>query len=211
MKDDRVRDRRPISARSTSIARGVTQFLVRIGATPNAISIASIVFAFGGGLCLLATSSRYAHPAWWFLAPLLMVLRLFANMFDGMVAVATGTSSDLGELYNEVPDRISDVLTFVCAGYAAGSSPELGYLAAILSLAVAYVRALGNHMGVDGLFLGPMAKSHRIFTLSGFCLVIGIAPAILPDLLVWGLGLISLGSLLTFARRLGRIAGEVRA
>lgn len=211
MQDEKVRDRRPISARSSQIAKGVTSFLVAIRATPNAISIASVVFAVGAGLCLLATSSRFAHPAWWFLAPVFIVLRLLANMFDGMVAVKTGTTSDLGELFNEVPDRISDVIIFVCAGFAAGSSPDLGYLAAILALAVAYVRALGNYMRVKKLFIGPMAKSHRMFTLSAFCLFIGFAPALMPDLLAGGLGLISAGSVVTIARRLGRIAAEARA
>jgi len=213
MQNDPAPDRRPISARESPYSKGVSALLVRSGITPNAISIASVVFAVGAALSLLATASRFAHPVWWFAAPVLIVLRLFANMFDGMVAMATGKTSPHGELFNEVPDRISDVIVFVCAGFAAGSSPDLGYLAAILALAIAYLRALGNNMGVQKLFIGPMAKSHRMFTLAAFCLYNGLAPAslALPNLLTWGLGLIAAGSAVTFIRRLGRISREVGA
>ena len=33
-------------------------------------------------------------------------LRLLANLLDGMVAVGSGQASRIGELYNEVPDRV---------------------------------------------------------------------------------------------------------
>jgi len=204
-------DRRPISARNSQYARQVSAFLVRLGVSPNTISVASMVFAVGAGLCLLATSSSLAHPAWWVLAPVLIILRLLANMFDGMVAIETGKTSVHGELFNEVPDRVSDVIIFACAGFAAGSSPHLGYVAAILALFVAYVRALGNHMGVSKLFSGPMAKSHRMFLLAALCFYNAFSPAILqlPSLLTWGLLLIILGCVITIVRRLHRIVIEM--
>jgi phosphatidylglycerophosphate synthase len=200
-------DRRPISARNSQYSQRVSTFLAQHGVTPNIISIASIVFAVGASLCLLATSSGFTHRIWWLLATVLIVLRLLANMFDGMVAMETGKTSAIGELFNEIPDRISDVLIFISAGFAAGSSLHLGYITAILALFIAYIRAMGNHMGVSQLFIGPMAKSHRMFTLIAFCLYNAIIPAAwqLPSLLTWGLLIISIGSIITIIRRLQRI------
>jgi len=201
-------DRRPIAARESQYSQRVSSFLARAGVSPNAISIASMIFAIGAGASLVATSLEGAARVYWFLAAVLIVLRLSANMLDGMVALETGQTSAAGELFNEVPDRVSDVIIFVCAGYAAGGSPDLGYAAAILALFVAYVRALGNHMGVSQLFIGPMAKSHRMFTLAAFCLYYTFIPANwqFPSALAWGLLIICAGSIVTIIRRLRRIA-----
>jgi phosphatidylglycerophosphate synthase len=76
-------------------------------------------------------------------------LRLLANMFDGMVAIETGRTSAVGELYNEVPDRVSDTAVLVGAGYAAGGCPVLGYVAALLAVFIAYVRAQGRVAGAS--------------------------------------------------------------
>ncbi len=207
---NRVTDRRPISARDNPLSQRVTLLLVRLGISPNAISIASVVLSLGAAICLLLTAGESSQPVLWGLAAILIVLRLFANMFDGMVAVETGVTSPLGDLYNEVPDRISDVIIFVSAGYAAGSMEILGYVAALCSLFIAYVRALGNSIGVTGLFIGPMAKSHRMFTLAGVCLAIAFFQEFLPSqqALTWGLLVIVIGSILTIVRRLRQIAIE---
>jgi phosphatidylglycerophosphate synthase len=208
--NNRVTDRRPISARDNPLSKRVTLWLVGLGISPNAISIASVVLSIGAAVCLLLTATEFSHPILWGFASILIVLRLFANMFDGMVAVETGVTSPLGDLYNEVPDRISDVIIFVSAGYAAGSMEMLGYAAALCSLFIAYVRALGNSMGVSGLFIGPMAKSHRMFTLAGVCLAIAFFQEFLlsQQALTWGLSVIVVGSILTIARRLRRIVVE---
>ena len=41
-----------------------------------------------------------------------------------MVAVASDRTSKLGELFNEVPDGLSDAATLVGLGYAAGGVPD---------------------------------------------------------------------------------------
>ena len=40
---------------------------------------------------------------------------LLANLLDGLVAVEGGRRSPTGELFNEVPDRVSDVLVLAGA------------------------------------------------------------------------------------------------
>jgi len=63
-----------------------------------------------------------------------------------MVAIASGTASPVGELYNDVPDRFSDAATFIGLGFAAGGYPMLGWIAAILAIMTAYVRILGKSL-----------------------------------------------------------------
>ncbi len=206
-------DRRPIAARQSAYARGLTAWLVRHRVRPNAISLAGLLAALVAGLSLWATARAPWPRLWWALAALFIGLRLLANMLDGMVALAAGQASRTGLLYNEVPDRIADALIFIAAGFAAGSSPHAGYLAALAAVLVAYGRALGNSLGVQGLFLGPMAKSQRMFALAALAGYHALTPAAWqPDrLLAWGLVFIFVASLGTFGRRLWRIAQEVRA
>ena len=52
-------------------------------------------------------------------------LRLLCNLFDGMVAVEGGFKTKSGEIYNELPDRVADVLILAGAGYAMPSSEWL--------------------------------------------------------------------------------------
>ena len=111
------------------------------------------------------------------LAALFVQARLLANLLDGMVAVGSGRASPEGELYNEVPDRVADALILIGAGFAAGGTPALGYLAALVAIFVAYIRALGGSVGVQALFMGPMAKPQRMATITAACVYSACVPA----------------------------------
>ena len=89
-------DRRPISARDSQYSRKISSFFARRGISPNNISAFSMIFAAGAGYCLIATSRYFSHRIWWILAAAFILLRLLANMFDGMVAMETGEISSLG-------------------------------------------------------------------------------------------------------------------
>jgi phosphatidylglycerophosphate synthase len=92
-------------------------------------------------------------------------LRLWLNMLDGMVALASGTASRTGEIANELPDRVSDVLIFVGVAHSGLCHPLGGYWAAIFALLVAYVGTLGQAVGVQREFRGLMAKPWRMVAL----------------------------------------------
>jgi phosphatidylglycerophosphate synthase len=143
-------------------------------------------------------------------------LRLLCNLLDGMLAIEGGLKTSTGELYNEIPDRVADVCILVGAGYSAKSlayGVPLGWAAAVLALFTAYVRVLGGSLGVAQHFAGPMAKQHRMFTLTVFTLW-AAAEAMLampPRAIGAGLAVIVGGSIVTVMRRTSRIAYEMRA
>ena len=204
-------DRRPTQARNNRFSHQAVTFLIKHGVSPNTISGGSVLFSVIAGISLGMTSSD-SHRLWWVSAAIFIALRLLANMLDGMVAIETGKVSPVGELFNEVPDRISDVVIFIGAGFAAGGSYHLGYVAAILALFTAYVRTLGNQLGVLHLFLGPMGKPNRMFILVGLCFYKALAPVSweLPSLMAWVLLIICLGSFMTTVARLRHIVVKVR-
>ena len=139
-------ERRPLASRDLQIFQRAAAWLIARGVSANAVSLCSIVFAALASLCLVATAWTDGGSVrlLFVLAALFVQARLLANLLDGMVAVGSGQASPEGELYNEVPDRVADALILIGAGFAAGGTPALGYLAAIVAIFVAYVRALGE-------------------------------------------------------------------
>jgi len=117
-------------------------------------------------------------------------------MFDGMMAVEGGMIGPLGEIFNDLPDRISDVFIILGAGFSISKEPSillvhLSWLASLLAVLTAYVRFLGASTGTPQFFVGPQAKPHRMFVLVGASLIEGL---ILP----W-LGFVELGTVMLLA------------
>ena len=142
-------------------------------------------------------------------------MRLLANLLDGMVAVHANKASSLGEVFNEVPDRLSDVFILVGLGYAAHGHPTLGGLAAAGAILTAYVRAFGASLGLGQDFCGPMAKPQRMFFVSLGTIVLGSTPHAWSSvggygIPVWVLYAVFIGSLLTACRRLLHITRQLK-
>lgn len=199
-------ERRPISARDTRWAARIAAWLASAGATPNAISAASVAFAAVAGAWLAFPGAPWAY----LVAGLAIQGRLLCNLFDGMVAVEGGRQSVTGELWNDLPDRLSDTLVLVGAGYGCGA-PWLGWLAAVAALHVAYVRVLGRSAGAATTFAGPMAKQHRMALVTGACAVAIFAGERGGDVIFVALAVLVAGCVVTAARRLSIVAADLRA
>jgi phosphatidylglycerophosphate synthase len=211
-------DRRPIATRNRKWAQAATAWLASRNISPNAISIAGMCACIVAGIALGLTSIT-DYRILWLIAALGAQLRLTANMLDGMVALASGRASRTGELYNEVPDRISDAAVFIGAGFAWGGNVTLGYIATILAIFTAYVRAAGKIAGAPNEFCGPMAKQHRMFVITLICLYAAITPRSWQiitfndsqiGLMTLGLVVIVVGCVVTVIRRVGRIVHALK-
>lgn len=130
---------------------------------PDVISYLSILAAVVAAI-LFWKSGRW--PWLLVIAPVFCYLRLWFNMLDGMVAVAAGKASPRGEILNDLPDRISDVVIFVGVAHSGLMNPILGYWAAIFALLTAYVGMFGQAIGVQREFSGIMSKPWRMVALS---------------------------------------------
>jgi phosphatidylglycerophosphate synthase len=209
--------RRPLKTRDTAWARTLARWLVARRVAPNHISLASLGFAALGAMAMLLSPA--APPAvrvgLYLAAAVCIQLRLLCNLLDGMVAVEGGLGSRSGDVFNEVPDRIADPLLIVPAGYACGLAwgPELAWTAGLLALLTAYIRALGGTLGLPQSFAGPMAKPHRMATMT-------IALITASLLCPWGLDgpvlmvaliLIIVGAVVTAARRTRAILAALEA
>lgn len=168
-------NRRPLKVRGVGLVNQFARWLSQKSITPNHISLLSIVFALFAAICLLIVPQYGGGQkvVLYVLAALLIQGRLLCNLFDGLVAVEGGKSTASGELFNDIPDRISDSLIIIAAGYSIVSvtyGDILGWCGALLAVLTAYIRTLAVSIGAPANFTGPMAKQHRMALLTFACI-----------------------------------------
>jgi phosphatidylglycerophosphate synthase len=212
-------NRRQLRTRSRAWPRAIARRLASAGVTPNQVSIASIVFAFIAGHALYFAGERIGDSAslWLVVATVGIQLRLLCNLLDGLLAVEGGLKSKTGELFNEIPDRIADIMILLGAGVAIHEVVDWGLrlsvAATILALLTAYVRLLGGSLGLPQDFSGPMAKQHRMFVLTVGNLAGAIEHAMRGTVwsVVAAMVVIVIGSVATVVLRTWRIANQLKA
>ena len=213
-----VVERRPMFTRDWNISKQLSRWLVARKVSPNTISLVGMAGGIVAGFALAATALPGLAPVMFLAAVAGIFVRGVGNLLDGMVAVESGRASPLGELFNEVPDRVSDIAILTGAGCATGGNATLGLVAALVAVLVAYVRAEGKVVGAAQQYCGPMAKPGRMVVILLTAVYCGLTPAewqpawkIGNDslgLMAIGLAVIVVGGTVTSIRRLNRIAKE---
>ena len=129
-------------------------------------------------------------------------------MLDGMVAVAAGKASRRGEILNDLPDRVSDIMIFVGVAHSGLMNPLIGYWAAMSALLTAYVGLFGQALGGQREFGGIMSKPWRMVAvtigawLTFFCYGQSFASFTILD---WTCFMVIVGCVQTIVVRLKRI------
>ena len=207
--------RRPIKTRDARWVQALARRLAQSSVTPNQISVLGLVLAGLAGLALAAQGRFSTTVTVWSLMAAVVGIqgRLLCNLLDGLVAVEGGKGSVTGPIYNELPDRLADLMVLVGAGYGAGVNPVWGWCAGVGALMTAYVRALGASIGGGQQFQGPMSKSHRMAVLTGAALIAaGTVPWGWTARIVEGaLILVTVGTVITCGRRLRCIVRNLEA
>jgi phosphatidylglycerophosphate synthase len=212
-------DRRPIADLFRATAHWAVRVCLRLGIHADAVSYGSMVAASLAAVCFWQAGTR---P--WLLIPaaLFCYVRLWCNMLDGMVALAAGKAGPRGEILNDLPDRVSDVLIFVGVAHSGLCMLPLGYWAAILAVLTAYVGTFGQAVGTQRQFGGVMSKPWRMVALHVgswlmlaviWCGPAGTSPSQIQisgllgslTILDWTLILIIAGCVQTIVIRLSRI------
>ena len=140
--------------------------LARLGVSANALTYASLVFAFGG---CLAAALGYFIPA-----ALAIVVGGACDALDGVVARSTNTTSRYGALLDSTVDRVSDSLPLLGIVVFHAHFPVLALLpglALIGAIVIPYARARAEALGakLPSLF---MRRPERVILLV-ICLLLG--------------------------------------
>ena len=152
-----------------ALARALGRARVR----PNSVSVAGLGLPWSAGAAFFAVppSRRAGRAAALLVAAAAIQLRLLCNMLDGMLAVEEGLKTARPAISTTIcPIGLADVLILVGAGYSIrdlAGGPALGWAAAVIAAADGLrPRRSAARLGLTQHFIGPMAKQHRMFTLT---------------------------------------------
>jgi phosphatidylglycerophosphate synthase len=204
------KSQRPIAQIFRRTGNAATSLCVRLGIPPDAISYFSIVAALIAAICFWKSGAR---PWLLIVAPLFCYLRLWFNMLDGMVAIEAGKASRRGEILNDLPDRISDIVIFVGVAHSGLMSPLIGYWTAIFAVLTSYVGLFGQALGVQREFGGIMSKPWRMVALhlgSWFAFFPALQSSATFTILDWTCLVIIAGCVETIVVRLKRITDALQ-
>ena len=211
-------DRRPALARENKWVKGVATWCLEVGLRPNHVSILGMGFAVLSAACLLLAPGENHRwgSAMLATAAAFIPMRGLCNICDGLMAIEGGLKTKSGQVFNDLPDRFSDLLLLVAAGYSTGSigwGCELGWAAGVMAVMTAYVRVLGGSSGAAQQFCGPMDKTRRMTVMAVACLLAAVElaldwPGHAIPLALW---MVIVGCAATITRRTYRIVKELES
>src|SRR4051794_958466 len=172
------------------------RFLLRVGVTPNAVTVAGTV-----GVLIGSYFGALGHLLW---GTVIVTASALTDALDGTMARMRGPSGKFGALLDSSMDRIADAAVFgAVAYYLAGlGNPYGGMGAALISLAfgqvVSYVKARAQSLGLDA-DVGIAERLERL-------LIVGVGGLLGAAGLEWGLPaalwVLSVLSIITVCQRL---------
>ena len=141
----------------------VVAWLGERGISPDAVTLAAIPVGVVAAACLLVSP---AVPLALLAVPFLAALRLILNLLDGALARRTGRIHPRGEFYNEVGDRLADVLFLAPVAFLPGASSVAVLLGVCLSLIASHAGLASRAAGGERIYRGILSKPGRMVLLS---------------------------------------------
>lgn len=170
-----------LKPRFQSLLRPMVALMAAAGITANVVTLTAMLVSIALGLFLYFSPDRrflfLLLPGW-------MLLRMAMNAADGMLAREFGQKSTLGTYLNELSDVISDAalyLPFVhVAPFGWSGIAAIAFLSALSEMA----GVLGQTVGAERRYDGPMGKSDRALAFGALGLWVGLSTE-LPAWLFW--------------------------
>jgi len=179
----------------------ILAWLERTGVRPDVLTLGAIPVGAIAGIAILASPTA---PLVLVLVPLAAAARPILNLLDGALARRTGMIHAKGELYNEVGDRLADVLMLAPVAFIPGAYQATVLLGVTMAVLASFTSVATKAAGGTRSYRGILSKPGRMVLLSVTALaVIVVGPA------AWGpFGpLLLIGTSLTL---LERVIGAVR-
>ena len=156
------------------IIEPVTQWLIRRGVHPNAITVAGFLITLGAAVMYSQDHVRTAGA--------LVLLGGLSDVFDGRVARLSGLASKFGNFFDSTLDRISEIamylglMTLYNAYQLEIFDVWMIYIITLAlggSLMISYTRAKAESLGFD-CSVGLMQRGERIVLLGFASLLFGL-------------------------------------
>ncbi|MEJ1114768.1 CDP-alcohol phosphatidyltransferase family protein [Paenarthrobacter sp. CCNWLY172] len=191
----------------TSLFTPLARWLLRIGVSPDAVTMAGTAGVILGGLVLYPLGHL-----WW--GSVLVAFFAFSDVVDGIMARLQGRSGGWGNFLDSTLDRLADGAIF--AGitiwfFTHGEDPAIGTAAVVclvLGMVVSYARAKAESLG----YQASVGIAERAERLASVLLITGLTGLGLPPVVLFGtLILLALASVVTIIQRMSTVHRQAMA
>ena len=191
----------------TSLFTPLARWLLRIGVSPDAVTIAGTAGVILGGLVLYPLGFL-----WW--GSVVIAFFAFSDVVDGIMARLQGRSGGWGNFLDSTLDRLADGAIF--AGltiwfFTGGEDPGIAAAAVVclvLGMVVSYARAKAESLG----YQASVGIAERAERLASVLLITGLTGLGLPPVALFvTLILLALASVITIVQRMSTVRRQAMA
>jgi CDP-diacylglycerol---glycerol-3-phosphate 3-phosphatidyltransferase len=166
----------------------IARALLRVGVTPNAVTVTGTVGVLVGAI-------GFGARGYLIIGAVIVTIFALTDLLDGAMARARGRISKFGALLDSTMDRIADGAVFgAVAYYLATEGQSRAMVAALICLvaggAVSYVKARAEGLGLSGN-VGIAERTERLIIvgLGGLATGLGWEPGL--EVALWALAALS--------------------
>lgn len=187
--------------KSLAVTEPLAALAERTGATPNMISLLSMIFALAAGVFYyLSADGAYLL----YLAALMVLLNAVFDAVDGALARRTGAVEPRGDFLDHVIDRYADMAILVGIVLAGYVSEAWGIFAVMGVLLTSYLGTQAQALRLGRLYGGIMGRADRLTLMLGATVANALFPGYVAGLSIlgWAVILITVASHVTALQRI---------
>jgi CDP-diacylglycerol--glycerol-3-phosphate 3-phosphatidyltransferase len=160
-----------LKPRFQALLRPIAARLVNAGATANGVTLAALIMSLAQG----AAIAFWPESRWpLLLLPVTLFVRMALNAIDGIMAKEHDQKSNIGALFNEISDVVSDAALYLPFALIAGVNAPLVVLVVVASVIAEMTGVLGPMIGATRRYDGPFGKSDRAFGFGALAVLLGL-------------------------------------
>ncbi|MEV7662227.1 phosphatidylinositol phosphate synthase [Paenarthrobacter sp. NPDC089316] len=191
----------------TSLFTPLARWLLRMGVSPDIVTIAGTVGVILGGLILYPLGHL-----WW--GSVVVAFFAFSDVVDGIMARLQGRSGGWGNFLDSTLDRLADGAIFAGLSiwfFTGGKDAAIGTAAVVclvLGMVVSYARAKAESLG----YQASVGIAERAERLASVLLIAGLTGLGLPPVVLFAtLVLLALASVVTVIQRMATVHRQALA
>jgi len=190
-----------LRSKSLAVTEPLAALAERAGATPNMISLLSMIFALAAGALYRLSAGEVSLL---YLAALMVLLNAVFDAVDGALARRTGQAEPKGDFLDHVIDRYADMAILVGIVLAGYVSEAWGIFAVMGVLLTSYLGTQAQALRLGRLYGGIMGRADRLTLILAATIANAASPGDLAGLSIlgWAVVLITVASHVTALQRI---------
>ena len=197
-----------LKSKFSDILRPIVNGMVKIGITANMVTISAFILSIITGV--LAYLYIPKCPCAYWILPVALFIRMALNNIDGVIAREHNQKTNIGAIYNELGDILSDTVIYLPFLYIINCNFWLIFAFTVLTIISETVGIMGVQINASRHYEGPMGKSDRAFWMSVLAVVLFFKP-LGADVINIFTGVVSLLLIYTIFNRLAAALKEANS